>query len=148
MLASSFDGDLDDSNSRHFKKVKMFECLMDESQCNFGSVCWHYKVSIVVKGFPDLENATEPLAYNSKHFFCKISDIKNVSLSFPFETHLVFLSGTLRRIYSAFSVLEVPVVRQLSREKESRANFAQSAGRMIWNLLSGDHCYDHFEFLT
>ena len=68
MLAASFDGDLDDSNSRHLKKIKMFECLMNESQHNFGSVCWHDEVSIVEKGFPDLENATESLAYKSKLF--------------------------------------------------------------------------------
>lgn len=46
----------------------MFECLTNESQRNFGSGCWHDKVSIVEKGFPDLENATEPLAYKSKPF--------------------------------------------------------------------------------
>lgn len=49
---------------------------MNESQCNFRSVFWHDKVSIVEKGFPDLKNATESLAYKSKLFFCKISAIK------------------------------------------------------------------------
>lgn len=64
-----FNGDLGDSNSRHLKKIKMFECLMNESQCNFRSVFWHGKVSIVEKGFPDRKNATESLAYKSKLFF-------------------------------------------------------------------------------
>lgn len=49
---------------------------MNESQCNFRSVFWHDKVSIVEKGFPDLKNATESLAYKSKLFFCKISATK------------------------------------------------------------------------
>lgn len=76
-LAALFDGDLDDSNSRHLKKIKMFECLMNESQCNFGSACWPDKASIVEKGFPDLQNATESLAY--KQTFCKISAMKKMS---------------------------------------------------------------------
>lgn len=47
---------------------------MNESRCNLGSACWPDKASIVEKGFPDLENATESLAY--KQTFCKISAIK------------------------------------------------------------------------
>lgn len=104
LLAAAFDRDLDDSNSRHLKKIKMFECFMNESQCNFGSVRWHDKVSIVEKGFPDLENATESLAYKSK-LSAKSLPLKNIFLSFPFETQLVFLSSTLRSTYSAFSLL-------------------------------------------
>jgi len=99
------------------------------------------------EGFPDLKNATKLLAYNSK-LFCKISAIKNVLLSFPFEAHLVFLSGILRRIYSAFSLLEVLIVRQLCREKEATISFSWSAGRMIWNLPPGDHYSKPLEFLT
>lgn len=77
---------------------------MNESQGNFGSFCWHDKESIVKKGFPDLENATEPLAYKSK-LFAKSLPLKNIFLSFLFETQLVFLSSTIRSIYSAFSLL-------------------------------------------
>lgn len=62
LLVASFYGDLNDSNSRHLKKIEMFECLVNESQDKFGSACWHDKVSIVEKGFPDFENATESLA--------------------------------------------------------------------------------------
>jgi len=81
----------------------MFECLVNESQGNFGSVCWHDKVSIVEKGLPDLENATESLAYKSR-LSAKSLPLKNVFLSFPFETRLVFLSSILRSVYSAFSL--------------------------------------------
>lgn len=61
---------------------------MNESQCNFRSIFWHDKVSIVEKGFPDLKNATESLAYKSKLFFAKSLPLNNIFLSFPFETHL------------------------------------------------------------
>lgn len=125
-MLTSFDGDLDDSNSRHLKKIKTFECLMNESQCNFGSVCWHYKVSIVEKDFLILKMLLNCWLLTA-NFFAKSLPLKNVFLSFfelKIEAHLVFLSGILRRIYSAFSLLEVLVVRQLCKEKEATTNFS------------------------
>lgn len=85
------------------------------------------------------------------NFFAKSLPLKNVFLSFfelKIEAHLVFLSGILRRIYSAFSLLEVLIVRQLCKEKEATTNFSQCAGRMIWNFPPGDHYSKPLEFLT